>query len=91
MHVDAMELTCTMAFVMTEKDKNKYKRLGDVIEHVKKCGAYNFYGTLNPSQADKWIKIVEKAFTILQLSDEEKISNYYKLMFDKVDDWLTRV
>ena len=41
------------------------QRLGDVIEHVKKCGAYDFYGMLDLNQADKWIKTIEKAFTML--------------------------
>ena len=34
---------------------------------------------------------MEKAFTILQLSDKEKVSNVYGLLFDKADDWLTRI
>ena len=36
-----------------------------MIEHAKKCGAYDFYGILDPSQANKWIKTIEKAFTTL--------------------------
>ena len=34
---------------------------------------------------------MEKAFNTLQLSDVEKISNVYGLMFKKVDDWLMRI
>ena len=34
---------------------------------------------------------MEKAFNTLQLSDEEKVSNIYGFMFDKDDDWLTRI
>ena len=62
-----------------------------MIEHAKKCGAYNFHGTLDPGQADKWIKIVDKAFNTLQLSDVEKVSNVYGLLFEKADNWLTRI
>ena len=62
-----------------------------MIEHAKKCGAYEFYGNLNPSQVDRSIKITEKAFNTLQLSEEKRISNVYRLLFDKVDDWLTRI
>ena len=40
---------------------------------------------------DKWVKIVDKAFNTLQLSDVEKVNNIYGLMFEKVDDWLTRI
>ena len=53
MHVDAIEFARTMKTVMAEKDKRKYKRLGDIIEHAKKCRAYDFYGMLDPGQADK--------------------------------------
>ena len=34
---------------------------------------------------------MEKAFNTLQLSDEDKVSNVYSLIFDKADDWLTRI
>ena len=88
-HVDATELARTMAIVFTERDR--YRKPGDIIEHAKKCGAYDFYGVLDPGQVDRWIKTVEKAFTTLQLSDEEKVSNVYGLLFDKADDWLTRI
>ena len=86
MHIDTIELAHTIATVMAEKDKEKYKRPGDIIEHAKKCGAYDFYSTLDPGQDDRWIKTVERAFTTLQLSNEEKISNVYSLMFNKADD-----
>ena len=72
-----------MTTVLTES--KKYKQPGDIIEHIKKCGAY-FYGGLNPGQADKWIRTIEKAFNTLQLSDKEKMNNVYGLMFDKADD-----
>ena len=52
---------------------------------------YEFYGTIDPGQAYRWIKISEKAFNTLQLSEEERLSNMYGLLFDKDDDWLTRI
>ena len=84
--MDVVELAWNMATTMAERDKEKYKRHRDIIEHVKKCGAYDFYGTLDPGQADKWIKTIEKAFTTLQLSNKEKMSNIYRLMSDKADN-----
>ena len=80
-----------MATAMAERDREKYRRPGDVIEHIKKYRAYDFYGTLDLGQADKWIKTVEKACTTLQLSNEENMSNVYGLIFNKADDWLTRI
>ena len=65
--------------------------MGDIVKHAKKCGAYDFYGTLDLGQADKWVKTMKKAFTTLQFSDEEKVSNIYGLMFNKANDWLIRV
>ena len=34
---------------------------------------------------------MKKAFTTLQFSDEEKVSNVYGLIFNKDDDWFIRV
>ena len=34
---------------------------------------------------------MKKAFNTLQLSDVEKVSNVYDLMFEKADDWLMRI
>ena len=87
-HINATDLARTMVTVMAEREK--YVKPGDIIEHAKKCGAYDFHGTLDPGQADKWVKTVEKAFGTLQLSDAEKVGNVYGLMFEKADEWLTR-
>ena len=88
-HIDATDLARTMATVLAKRER--YRKPEDVIEHAKKCGAYDFHGTLDPGQADKWIKTVDKAFNTLQLSDVEKVNNVYGLMFEKADDWLTRI
>ena len=53
MYMDAAELEQTKATALVERDKEKYKRPGDMIEHTKKYEAYEFYGTLDPGQADK--------------------------------------
>ena len=88
-HIDATDLARTMATVLAERER--YRKPGDIIEHAKKCGAYDFHGTLDPGQADKWIKTVDKAFNTLQLSDVEKVNNVYGLLFEKADNWLTRI
>ena len=88
-HLDATDLTRIMATMLAECER--YQKPGDIIEHAKNYGAYEFHGILDPGQADKWIKTVDKAFNTLQLSDVEKISNVYGLMFEKVDDWLIRI
>ena len=51
--MNVVELAKTMTMKMAEKDKEKYKRPRDIIEHIKKYEAYDFYGTLDPRQADK--------------------------------------
>ena len=70
-----------MTIMLNENER--YRKPGDIIEHAKKCEAYDFYGVMDPSQAKKWIKTVEKAFNTLQLSDKEKMSNVYGLIFNK--------
>ena len=59
-HIDATDLAHIMATVMAEKER--YKKPGHIIDHAKKCGAYDFYETLDPNQADKWVKTMEKGF-----------------------------
>ena len=34
---------------------------------------------------------MDKTFNTLQLRDVKKVSNVYGLMFNKADDWLTRI
>ena len=62
-HIDATDLAYTMAMVMSESER--YKKPKDIIKHAKKGGAYNCHGTLDPNQADKWVKTVEKVITTL--------------------------
>ena len=50
-HIDATDLACTMATVISER--KKYKKPRDIIEHAKKCGAYDFYSNLDLGQVDK--------------------------------------
>ena len=50
-HIYAIDLAHTMVTVMLEKER--YKKLRDIIEHAKKCEAYDFHGTLNLGQVDK--------------------------------------
>ena len=88
-YLDATNLARTMARVMIEMEG--CKKLGDTIKYAKKCGAYDFLDTLDPGQADKWAKMVEKSFIMLWLNDEEKVGNVYSLMFNRVDDRLTSV
>ena len=71
LHIDATDLARTMAMVMAERER--YRKPGDIIEHAKKYGAYDFHGTLDLEQVDKWVRTMDKAFNTLQLSDEEKV------------------
>ena len=88
-HIDATYLARTMAMVTAERER--YRKPRDIIEHAKKCGAYDFHRILDPGQTYKWVKTVDKAFNTLQLSDVEKLSNVYDLIFKKADNWLTRI
>ena len=83
-HIDTKELARTITTIMTKRER--YQKSRDIIEHAKKYGAYDFYGAMDPSTANKWIKTVKKTFNTLQLSDEEKMSNVYSLMVDKADN-----
>ena len=62
-NIDAINLARKMATVMAERQR--YRKPRDIIEHAKKCGAYDFHRTLDPGQANKWAKTMEKAFNTL--------------------------
>ena len=57
-HIDTTDLARTMATVILERERHKKPR--DIIRHAKKCGAYNFYSTLDHDQTDKWVKTIER-------------------------------
>ena len=44
------------------------RKLGDIIEHAKKCGAFDFYGSIDSREVDRWLKETEKAFNTLELT-----------------------
>ena len=44
------------------------RRLGDIIEHAKKCGAFEFHGSIDSREADRWSKAIDKAFNTLELT-----------------------
>ena len=44
------------------------RKPGDIIEHAKKCWAFDFYGSIDSREADRWLKVIEKAFNTLELA-----------------------
>ena len=63
----------------------------DIIEHAKKCGAFDCYGSIDSKEADRWLKATEKAFNTLELTKAHKVSNVYGLLHDTSDAWFGRV
>ena len=45
-HIDATDLARTMVTVLAERER--YRKPGDIIEHAKKCGAYDFSWNVRP-------------------------------------------
>ena len=56
------------------------RRPGDIIEHTKKCRAFDFHGSIDSKEVDRWLKATEKAFNILELTEAQKASNVYGLL-----------
>ena len=67
------------------------RRLGDIIEHAKKCGAFDFHGSIDSREADRWLKATDKAFNRLELTEAQKVSNVYGLLHDSSNAWFARV
>ena len=66
-------------------------RPGDIIEHAKKCGAFDFHGSVDSREAAKWLRATEKEFNTLALTEAQKVDNVYGLLNDMVDAWFARV
>ena len=77
--------------IATLAAQEQRRRPGDIIEHAKKCGAFDFHGSIDSREADRWLKATEKAFNTLELTEAQKVSNVYGLLHDTSDAWFARV
>ena len=62
-----------------------------IFEHVKKCGAFDFHGSIDSKEVDRQLKATKKAFNTLELTEAQKVSNVYGLLHDTSDAWFGRV
>ena len=65
LQLDPRVLAETIITTLTAQEKRR--KPGDIIEHAKKCGAFDFHGSINSREADRWLKATEKAFNTLEL------------------------
>ena len=73
--------------IATLTAQEQRRKPGDIIEHTKKCGAFNIHGSINSREADRWLKAIDKAFNTLELTEAQKVSNMYGLLHDTSDAW----
>ena len=59
-------------------------------EQLRKLGATPFLGTLDPAEAESWLESVERVFTLMQCTPDEKF-NYavFLLQGDAYNWWKT--
>ena len=59
-------------------------------EQLRKLGATPFFGTLDPAEAESWLESVERVFTLMQCTPDEKF-NYavFLLQGDAYNWWKT--
>ncbi|XP_065868428.1 uncharacterized protein [Euphorbia lathyris] len=79
------------AFVTIMETREAHRRPSELIEDAKNCGAFDFKGTIDSEEADNWLKATEKAFSTMQLRDEDKVRVVFGLLHGPADAWLTRV
>ena len=89
MDLDPRVLVETIIATLTTQEQRR--KPGDIIEHAKKCGAFDFQGSIDSREADRWLKATEKAFNTLKLIEAYKVSNVYGLLHDTFDAWFARV
>ncbi|XP_065866494.1 uncharacterized protein [Euphorbia lathyris] len=83
--------TLVEALVTMMETRKARRRPSELIEDAKNCGAFDFRGTIEPEEADNWLKATEKSFTTIQLSTEDKVKTVFGLLHGPADTWLTRV
>ncbi|WOH07597.1 hypothetical protein DCAR_0727029 [Daucus carota subsp. sativus] len=60
--------------------KRNYKEL-------RKLGATDFYGTVDPTEAESWLKRTKRVFNMMHCEDEEKFDYAVSLLQDDAYDW----
>ena len=60
--------------------KRNYKEL-------RKLGATDFYGTVDPTEAESWLKRIKRVFNMMHCGDEEKFDYAVSLLQDDAYDW----
>ncbi|WOH04359.1 hypothetical protein DCAR_0623768 [Daucus carota subsp. sativus] len=60
--------------------KRNYKEL-------RKLGATDFYGTIDPTEAESWLKRTKRVFNMMHCGDEEKFDYAVSLLQDDAYDW----
>ncbi|WOH03791.1 hypothetical protein DCAR_0623191 [Daucus carota subsp. sativus] len=60
--------------------KRNYKEL-------RKLGATDFYGTVDPTEAESWLKRTKRVFNMMHCGDEEKFDYAVSLLQDDAYDW----
>ena len=77
--------------IATLTAQEQRRKHGDIIEHAKKCGAFDFHGSIDSRKANRWLKATNKAFNTLELIEAQKVSNVYGLLYDSSNAWFVRV
>lgn len=77
--------------IATLAAQEQRRRPGDIIEHARKCGAFDFHSSIDSREVDRWLKATEKAFNTLEFTEAQKVSNVYGLLHDSSDAWFARV
>ncbi|XP_055959742.1 uncharacterized protein LOC130014822 [Mercurialis annua] len=77
--------------IATLQAQDTRRKPGDIIEHAKKCGAFDFHGSIDSKEADRWLRATDKSFNTLELTDVQKVSNVYGLLHDTADAWFARI
>lgn len=49
--------------------------------------ATTFAGTTNPTEAKKWLSLIEKCFGVMDCSEERKVKLVMFLSHDSIEDW----
>ncbi|XP_055960122.1 uncharacterized protein LOC130014968 [Mercurialis annua] len=77
--------------IATLQAQKTRRKPGDIIELAKKCGAFDFHGSIDFKEADRWLRAIDKSFNTLELTDAQKVSNVYGLLHDTTNAWFARI
>ena len=83
---ELVDVMSTLAGVLERQTRSSSSRV-TTFEEFKKLGPPNFPGTADPVEVEAWLRQIEKYFTVLKCSEEQKVTFAAFMLIKEADHW----